>query len=216
MGLEPGTFRSAVIGSNTWAKRTHSSPELHVGLDFDVSEILNKPPLCQNLVWSLEVSFRISSVPTGGRCCPEDLWNNWSSVQLSAGFKTWWWNGDVIAARHGNVLCWMCVYMISCRWKLLWRGNSPDVDRTFAGSRKMAENTTKNLWPFVPHLTWINIVQIMVDSWRANCEELVEMFTFASLHRLPRPCGPEAEGLPLTDFAQTLEDKKKNKINVFL
>lgn len=84
----------------------------------------------------LEVIFRNFSVPTGGRCCPEDLWNHWSSVQLSARFKTWWWNGNVIAARHGNVLRWMCVYVISCRWKLLWRGNSPDVDRTFAGSWK--------------------------------------------------------------------------------
>lgn len=210
MGIEPGTFRSAVIGSNTWAKRTHSCVLFHPSYMLGWTLMYLKFWTNHLYVKTWFDPWRsVYSVPTGGRCCPEDLWNNWSSVQLSAGFKTWWWNGDVIAARHGNVLCWMCVYVISCRWKLLWRGNSPDVDRTFAGSRKMAENTTKDVWPFVPHLTWINIVQIMVDSWRANCEELVEMFTFASLHRLPRPCCPEAEGLPLTDFAQTLDKKIK-------
>lgn len=35
------------------------------------------------------------------------------------------------------------------------------------------------------------------------------MFTFASLHKLPQRCCPEAKGLPLTDFAQIPEDKKK-------
>lgn len=215
--LHPGARFSWEDESNTFIQEKNNpaksfSSKLKVGLDFDVSEILNKPPFCQNLLWPFRSVSGMLLLPQEDAVVLKTFGTTAHLCSSLPGLRPD--RGTATSPqRDVKMFCAGCVCspdQLQVKADLTRQYSRCGLD--FSWQLKIPRMF--DLERIVPHLTWINIVQIMVDSWRASDEEMVEMFTFARLHRLPQPCCPKAEGLPLTDFAQTPEDKKK--INVFL
>lgn len=122
-----------------------------------------------------------------------------SSVQPSC-LKPDHEDSNTMAARHENVLHWMSVHLVT--------------DESWCSAKAVVWFVlllaTEKCWGYQECLTWIDMFHILLGL--ILCKQWLIVQALARrwtkhllLHHctLPQPCCPKAEGLPLTDFAQT-------------